>query len=169
MTRGGQGALRPAHPSFVWRSGIAEIGLLGLERRVRQTPICETFGRLRRADARQRPETDRAAPALRDIRRLSFERRKIFDPLRAAFLGHVAALCGNLSHAAASVARLCFALHCGDDFADTLCAHRSGPRPDFGVVHLSLHQRAGLPFRWSQYRAIGPSCQPPIFLQLATA
>jgi hypothetical protein len=29
-------------------------------------------------------------------------------------------------------------------------------------LHLSLHQRAGLPFRWDQYRAIGPVLSTPI-------
>jgi hypothetical protein len=33
--------------------------------------------------------------------------------------------------------------------------------------HLALHQRAGLPFRWSEHRANGPTCQPPILASTA--
>jgi hypothetical protein len=29
-------------------------------------------------------------------------------------------------------------------------------------VHLSLHQRAGLPFRWIDHRAIGPGLSTPV-------
>lgn len=158
----------PALPSFGLRSGNAETVRLVPARRAHPMPIASTCGHPRQASARLRPETDRAAQGLAGIRR----RSSIVDHAKAAFVAKQFAAVGKYDDMPSAVGRGDVVLDrpadCGPatNLGLLRCnawKSREGWRAakfnagtSFQGLHLSLHQRAGSPFRCSEYRATGP-------------
>ena len=165
----------PARPSFGSRSGIAGTSPQGPGHRAHRSPSAETCGRQRREAWPPRVATCQASRLRNCIRSAS--------RLEAFFFGPEPGICHRHQRAFVGISRnLEQRLHIGVVFLDFVRFHcgavifaaRIGVEANANaatpfcadrvrVGHLSLHQRAPLPFQWLEYRAIGPTCQPPIF------
>lgn len=151
----------PSHPSFQWRSGIEGTVLRVQARLVRRTPIFATCGHRLRAGELPTPAI---APACRSPRGIDW---------KSSDLGRIDACAPQYSLQAGIHAERAdngSAALCPDVVSKPNClgflkmkVSRGGSvrgRDRHGLAgHLSLHQRAPLPFRCMDYRASGPICQ----------
>jgi len=161
----------PAPRSCRSRSGIAGTARRGRGFHGAPPPICGTFARQQGAGARLRPETDRAAPAHRDIRR----RSSVIDHAEARLVNaeHPAVI--ELDDVPAAVRRRDVVFDRSANGGPTRDLGRFGSNAhrgravklnsgsDFKGLHLSLHHRAGLPLRCSYHRPNGPTMSTAIF------
>jgi hypothetical protein len=156
----------PEGPFFAWQSDSVGIGLQAREYPARQMPIFWTCAHRRLADGLPRSATARVFRLLSDIGRGSF----VNDLSREAIRERDQSVFVRFDFAYRAILPLEIAI----DLCRYLLGHgdvvKAIPRrstseaaPDFLIIegefagfHLALHQRAGLPFQWLEYRAIGP-------------
>lgn len=140
-------------------SGSAEIVRLAAGCPVHRKPSGATFDRQRQAALRPRPASGRGPQGLRGIRRRSCQmpqvRRQALRLLSAILVGCQFAAgntnCAVMFKPKHDVGSRCFVTH---DERIGGVGLTSSVRNQEG--HFALHQRAGLPFRCTPYRAIGP-------------